>query len=211
MSANTTNTRFLQIIGVVFLLLALGVLIYATLISSRFWDRTDRAMFAIIVALCAGVGVGVLSGEAAIKGQIPGLGPISEPFQIGATGGIATMLIVYLLLHFTFVVSPDPPNWFIYQGRLGDLPRSLERASIDDPRTPRVTITIDEDLARVYLYRDVIGQNPLDVARRLCTHEDLGCTVCTPSAQDIENEVRIELRPGESLIETNEGLTCNQP
>ncbi len=102
---------WMMIVGVVFLGLAavfLMVLVVAGL-SGHEVQCSSRFLVVGVLAFCAAIGAGFLGNDAAVKGNIPIPRAANYSLAIGASGGIAVLIIVLYVGHSLYVAGCELP------------------------------------------------------------------------------------------------------
>jgi hypothetical protein len=92
------TSRLRVILGAVALLLLVLFLAFLVIAPALGFDRLDYRWVTVIVAVCAGLGVGAFGGEASVQGKFPIELLNSQPAAISLGGGIAVFFLALLLL-----------------------------------------------------------------------------------------------------------------
>jgi hypothetical protein len=105
-SAPANAPTWVLVVGASVGLLAILFLMYLV-VSGQSLDRTRRGLIAIITSFAAAFAFAFVGGYAKAHGTIPITANVT-PVQFGIGGGIAVLVIVYLILHHTLVKESGP-------------------------------------------------------------------------------------------------------
>lgn len=100
---------WVKIVGVAFLGLTL-IFFMATFLGGFTVHAGNCFLVVAVLSLGAAIGAGFLTGAAAIKGHIPIRGLEHKPMVVGATGGVAVLLIVFLISYVLVCGNLDATN-----------------------------------------------------------------------------------------------------
>lgn len=106
----TKSIRGLLAASVAVFVLTLVFMMTLVILATMFGKQVppgSRFLVVVVLALGAGFGAAGMGGEAALRGKIPIPGTRDHPLAVGATGGVAVMLIVLFMRDAIVPIDPE--------------------------------------------------------------------------------------------------------